>query len=314
MRRQKKEFPRTDEFKDFIKNILVVAVTTDEKKINTIITKDEYFKIFEEAFTSKDYNDKNNYERYEKIGDAIFDAGLIKYISSEYFRLYNSYISNGQMAYTKDWFKSNYRMMEYADRWEFQKYILGYDRKKSKMLSDVFEAFVGAIDAVFCKLEESEMAGFRYTNNLIKYIFSDKFSNGEFAIFFGDPDYYKEPVTIINEVLKNDLKYDVFMSDPKIPSEKGMYTIKMVITGKDFKKTYEATSEIRREAKTAVAQQVISDMKINYSTIMKEKRKVPPGEFHRQGDEWKIDVNGKEYSYKDMTLEKAELENLIEIT
>lgn len=150
---------RGQAFKSMISNILSRGRL--KPKYIDVLTSDESLKQYDQAFTSSYLDKKNNYERFEQIGDVTANKFLIWYI---YRRFPQLDCTEGVKVAAR--VKINYGSREMfapvADKLGFWPYISalteGTERNvyyrntnKKDLLEDVFESFIGCTEYLLDK-------------------------------------------------------------------------------------------------------------------------------------------------------------------
>lgn len=150
---------RGQAFKSMISNILSRGRL--KPKYIDVLTSDESLKQYDQAFTSSYLDKKNNYERFEQIGDVTANKFLIWYI---YRRFPQLDCTKGVKVAAR--IKINYGSREMfapvADKLGFWPYISalteGTERNvyyrntnKKDLLEDVFESFIGCTEYLLDK-------------------------------------------------------------------------------------------------------------------------------------------------------------------
>jgi dsRNA-specific ribonuclease len=166
-------------FKEFIKNILKLG----NIKISYIdkLISDEYIKEYDKVFTSKQINDKYNYEFYEQLGDAAVNKFIIYYS----YRRFPQLKSPDGLKFA-DKIKSNYgsgqSLAKIAEKYGFWEYITSTNQsretEKVSLLEDVFEAFFGATEYLideFVRYKDEEIYGIGYScvYKILKVMFDE---------------------------------------------------------------------------------------------------------------------------------------------
>jgi len=138
---------RDDRFYSFIQQILLRAGKFNSVILNKFFTL-EHKKLFEKAFTSKEFDSENNYEIYEFIGDSVLGNFFSSYFLKRFPILENS---DGVkiIARLKIKYGSKTELSKIASSLQFWDYISCTDEERNKkkihLLEDVFEAFVGVV-------------------------------------------------------------------------------------------------------------------------------------------------------------------------
>ena len=148
-------------FKVFVSNIFEQSYSsyikkiqkTNENVINNVnevvhkLTNGKNLEIFHSAFTSADVNPPSNYEWLENLGDTVHSTWLVHHIFQNYpeFRTKDGVRT---VARLKIKYCAGKELAKVADKQGFWEFIRASEsavsRDKSKLLEDVFEAFIGA--------------------------------------------------------------------------------------------------------------------------------------------------------------------------
>lgn len=299
------------EIVSFVKDLLKKIMPDNGKEIEAMIDDKKNQAFFINAFTSKTFNAINNYESLEKLGDTIFDTVLIKYVESEYFILKGKVISESQLAYTKDYHKSNFRMTLFAENLGLEPYIRrSKDKTDEKISADVFEALIGAIDKGFSSYYGDMTSSYKYDTAFILYLFSDKFAGGKFMIDFDDPNRYKDATTIVEEILKPNNKFQ--LGDVRvILCPDGLYRATRTITEQTEKgrksEEFVGLGYKKKQAKNDLSQRIVARYHIDYSKEIKKKQEVKvQSTFQLIDGKWQIIYLGKIYKYDTKDLREAQ--------
>ncbi len=109
------------------------------------ITDEEGMKIFTQAITTKDKNPRKNYERMEFLGDGIAKGC----ISSFLYHTLPDEDDQGKLTNARINLESKRSFARFAEDLGFWEFVRATDEeregKKTSILEDVFEAFIGAI-------------------------------------------------------------------------------------------------------------------------------------------------------------------------
>lgn len=194
-----------------------------DKFIRTLLKRANITKEFRREFTDPDAmimwdlvrthpscHPKNNYEELEFLGDGFIKAILNKYILK---RFAGNADSGGSDAVVDNHFSTNEgtfsklrRFIEkekplanFADQLGFWKYVKAdeetLNKHKQSTLSDVFEAFIGALASLIDERVRQGL-GFRYS-----YVFMAKLLDG--MPLEPTEDVLDDPVTRLNELYKS---------------------------------------------------------------------------------------------------------------
>lgn len=102
----------------------------------------QFLEMFETAFIHKSLGDRN-YELYEAYGDRIIDANLYKLLIEEY-----GATSPNQLTILRNYFVSSTVFARFVEQLGFFSYIRSLEPLTEKVVSDVFESFVGVLTMV----------------------------------------------------------------------------------------------------------------------------------------------------------------------
>ena len=262
---------RRDKMDNFIESFLSKFFPDENLDISAIMKNEMIMKTFKRAFTPYVVDKVTNYQGLEKVGDMIFDILIIKYASSEYKKKMGKDIEAGQLAYIKDSIKADHIQAQIAEEMMLYKYITGgmrTIRDQENLMGEIFQAFLGALDFAFCTIEKSEIAGYPHINKCLQYFFSKDFANGRFVINITNPELYKDPSSIVQDIYG---KTEIRQTKNQIG---GFFyaTETIVIDGTAY--TFIAGSRVKREAKRNLSQQVIRERPFDFMTIGKKKIKI----------------------------------------
>lgn len=155
--------------------------------INLYLT-DENMKQFNKAFTHESFDPVNNYEYLETLGDITLNKCVIWYFHRRFPNLKNMPRANKIMTNLKTKNVARDKFSQLARRLQFQNYIRyksSEDPKKqfrksimdNNMLSDVFEAVMGALEDVIDTTEKIPCIGATPVYNIVASLLDqDEFS------------------------------------------------------------------------------------------------------------------------------------------
>jgi dsRNA-specific ribonuclease len=131
--------------------LLQNVIKIGSPKLTNILTNQEIFKMFSDAFTHETVNNKNNYEFYETLGDATLNKCVLWYISRRFPQIN---CPDGSDILTKLKIKtikseSFAAIAESLDFWNFisvEESLRLNPNKKRSILEDVCEAFFGVLE------------------------------------------------------------------------------------------------------------------------------------------------------------------------
>lgn len=263
--------PRDNTFKEVIKDFLLNG-NLKEKYLDILLTK-ESLELYAKAFTSntihsfldtsinkvvEDVNSEDNYEVYEKLGDAVFQ----NFIGWYSFRVFgqDTRVSKVKIYAT---IKSKYGSREefslIAEKLSFWNFISAsiYKKTHSKkaLLEDVFEAILGVTSLI---LDEKLRYGVGYS--ICYDILSNIFK--KYIVFETDFEELQDFVSKLNEFsLKHkDYKfvYDAFKDDRLTITT--IYRIMPDNTRFEFSK---GTAANKANSKQAAAKEALNKLKKN---------------------------------------------------
>lgn len=208
--------PRGEEFKQFIRKFALDGINFE---FIDILMSDYSLDIFNQVFTSRSANEKLNYEMFEQLGDVSVNKFVVNYMYKKFPQLRNSE-GVDVVAKLKMRWASKENLQFIADRlgmWNFiTASIEERSRKRKKLLEDVFESIIGAIEFIidehFEKNNSSPNLSFIGVGyNVVYLILTKIFNTLNISIKYED---LVDAKTRINEVLANEkIEYESDM-DP----------------------------------------------------------------------------------------------------
>lgn len=171
--------------KDFLRKVFKFS-KLDEKYVY-ILT--DGIEMYRSAFISPTFDPQNNYELYEKLGDATANEAIVWYFYTIFPQL-RCPAGVKVIASLKNLYASTEYFSKFAETLGFWPYVKATDderksrEKKQKLLEDVFEAFLGAT-----KLILLEKFGFYGTGNEIVYSLIKSLLD-EYTISLEEEDLY----------------------------------------------------------------------------------------------------------------------------
>jgi len=166
---QKYQGKRDDSFKTIIQKIIVLAKIP--KIQHQIFLSEKSMKLFSTAFTHSSFDEKDNYEYFEIIGDQIVNTSVVKYIINRFSHLQQSPENVKVIARLRINLISTKVLSDLALKLGFWDFISSdlFNRKikKKKLLEDCFEAFIGTLWTIF-ETEVDCDTGYRYCYNIIE--------------------------------------------------------------------------------------------------------------------------------------------------
>jgi len=171
-----------------------------EKYLQVLITPNA-IKMYQTAFTSKNYDAVNNYDLYEFIGDAILGNIIVKYFHDNFPQLQCSAevktLSRLKIVHTcSESFSEIALNLNFLPRIKATVEELNDDDKVQHLLEDVFEAFIGVTDIILTNHFHLSGIGHQIVKNFIDLIFNNK------TISFAPEDLY-DAKTRLKELFDN---------------------------------------------------------------------------------------------------------------
>lgn len=171
--------------KDFLRKVFKFS-KLDERYVYILTDKIEMYRA---AFISPSFDPLNNYELYEKLGDATANEAIVWYFYTIFPQL-RCPAGVKVIASLKNLYASTEYFSKFAETLGFWPYVkatadeIKSKEKKQKLLEDVFEAFLGAT-----KLILLEKFGFYGTGNEIVYSIIKSLLDG-YKISLEEEDLY----------------------------------------------------------------------------------------------------------------------------
>lgn len=211
---------RGDDFRNLIKGIISKGVR--EKYVECLMSEDS-MKLFGMAFTASSADMKDNYERFEQLGDVTANKFIVWYA---YRRFPQLDCTGGVKIVAR--LKINYgakvTFAKLAENLGFWNYISAAEegdvknmkyrlRNKKDLLEDTLESFVGCIEYI---LDKEFMPGVGY--GIVYTILADIFDKLDISLRFEDLYDAKTRLKETFDLYKNALGTWMFI-DYKVPIE-----------------------------------------------------------------------------------------------
>lgn len=167
---EKYQGPRDESFKNMLRLVFQKS-KLNMKTINKIIIDP----LFNQAFTHKSFDNENNYEILELLGDASLTKNIVWYI---FDRFPDLHCPEGVkvLSRLKINFVSKQTYSSIADKLNFWDFIsadtLTRSTMKKTLLEDVFESFFAVTELVLDKLERRGI-GIEFSRQIISSLFDD---------------------------------------------------------------------------------------------------------------------------------------------
>jgi dsRNA-specific ribonuclease len=180
-------------FREFILEQLKIAKINE--KYREQFTDPEGLKLFQKSFTHETFDEKENYEILEFIGDGIAKGVLSQYIP----RRFPNLIGEGIYSKTRRYLEQSKTLSVFARKRGFWEHVrangIKLEKDRNKILEDVFEAFIGALVTLVDDRIKNGI-GYNYAYNYITA------SLDEMQIDPYDEKTQDDAVTRIHEPLK----------------------------------------------------------------------------------------------------------------
>lgn len=206
----------------FIKNIIKRGM--NEESIDKLLQSS--LNRFQAAFTSKDYNRKQNYEFFEQIGDLSINKFIVGYMANRFPQLRSSQ-GVGVLANLRILYGSKDTLSKMSEKYEMDKYVLCTQEEKvdknkfRSILEDVFEAFFGALEF---SIDEMWYNGLGYIT--VYTILKTMFDELDISIEYED---LVDAKTRLNE-LKDEYKFNIKYVDGRL--ENGNFVTTLYVNNK----------------------------------------------------------------------------------
>jgi len=158
-----------ENLKNFLKNELLVKILPNEELREKMVS-DDAMKIWEFVFTHETYNPNlgENYEEYEKLGDAVMAHNFIKYLMKRFPK-----IDKKEISEMKNFYLSKPEQARVSLSLGLQKYVRSGIKSTTHVFEDLLEALFGGLEEIGDKVFKFG-AGNGLAFNLITYIFKNQ--------------------------------------------------------------------------------------------------------------------------------------------
>lgn len=208
----------SDAFRDFIDKQLERAKIN--KPYRELLTKPKAMEVFLRAFTHPSFDEVNNYQTLEFIGDGLIKGVLSQYIPRRFPELaagtteFSKKTGEGVLSKTRRFLEQRKTLSDFGLNLGFWEHVRAdedtKETKRKEVLEDVYEAFCGALAENIDNLIMSEL-GYKYVYNYTKLMLDDM----EIDITSENLD---DPITRLNELYKaNELRKGISMKWNDVP-------------------------------------------------------------------------------------------------
>jgi len=180
-------------FKDYIYNLLDTHADLNERTLD-YVTNDENMKIISSAFTALSADSVNNLEVLEQLGDLTANKFIVWYMYKR-FPFLKCHEGIKVVARLRINYGSKQSFYKIAEDLGFFPLISAstddITRRKKKLLEDVFEAFLGAIELI---LDNDSVVGVGYhcVYNILSKIFDKMFISLKYEDLYDSKTRLKE--------------------------------------------------------------------------------------------------------------------------
>jgi dsRNA-specific ribonuclease len=253
-----------------------------KEAINLYLT-DENLKHFANAFTHPSFDDINNYEYYETLGDATLNKCMVWYFHRRFPELKKQQGANKIMTNLKTQNVSRDKFSDLSRRLEFQNYIrfkaIEDPKRKminvidKKMLTDVFESVMGCLEDIIDNTEKIPGIGATPIYNILSTLMDqDKSITLESA-------KVSEPKTQLLQLFETKRWPQILFKDRKIEEDQNgtklsYYYVSVILefpdpnTNNPVKITMpEQKSLKKKDAEKAVAKAALELLKTKYNIV-----------------------------------------------
>ena len=261
--------PRDDSFKKIIKDFLLNG-NLKEKYLDLLLTP-ESLELYDKAFTSntinshldtvmnkviEDVESTNNYEMYEKLGDAVFQ-NFIGWYAFRYIHQDTRVLQVRVIATIKSKYGSKEEFSPIAEKLGFWNYISAsiYKRMhdKKSLLEDVFEAIIGVSSFI---LDEKLRHGVGYAicYDILTNIFN------KYIIIETEFEELQDCVSKLNEFSNKYKQYKfkyVFLKEDRLTTT----TIYRIMDDNSLDKFATGSAANKANSKQAAAEQALNKLK-----------------------------------------------------
>lgn len=150
-----------EDIREFVANILIERGKVDAMQVHTILDTKGVM-LMRQAFTHWTMQNEPNYEFLETTGDALFNHIVVRYLPRRFPSLYTAHNASHKMTEALKLYTSREIAPEFTNklkldtvlRWcsfwyKCDQYSVAQISMNAKVKTDVFEAFIGAVEQLF---------------------------------------------------------------------------------------------------------------------------------------------------------------------
>ena len=281
--------PRDNRFKALILSLLKRGNL--KSKYLDILTSDEYIKEYSDAFTAKTANPKDNYERYEQLGDLSINKFVVQY-AYEIFPQLRCSEGVKVVARIRINYGSAIQLSNIARKlgfWDFisaaeegvsdRKDMYFRSRHVIQLLEDCLESFIGCTEFLVDKAMNAHGIGYPIVYTILKSIFNEHVNISiKFQDLYDAKTRFKETFDLYKDIgswkiLTNKIKQpdEKFIHESKaflIPPKLGTRPIKKIEDGLEmlyphsrWKLIGVGQNPVKSESERIAAEQAIETLK-----------------------------------------------------
>ena len=195
-------------FKKMLETILVQRSKMAPKYIEKILS-DEGLKVFDQAFTHATYDEVNNYEVYELLGDSTINKCVVWYLTRRFPQLKNP-AGVAIISKLKTDLVSKKTFCMLGDKLGLWEYVSCSEEVRKtnmkKTLEDVFESFIGALEFLLDGIREG--CGYSFCYNIVTSLFDEINISLKYQDIYDAKTRLKELFDFQKGKTMNDMKYN----------------------------------------------------------------------------------------------------------
>lgn len=243
---------------NFIRDLLTKSLKED--MVDKILSTS--FDRFKAAFTSKDYNEHENYEFFEQLGDLSINKFIVTYMGYRFPQLKSSN-GVGVLASLRILYGSKDTLSSLSEKYGMDKFIICtqeemMDKNKFRnILEDVFEAFFGALEYSIDKLWYQGL-GYVFVYDLLSKLFDELYISIDY-------ENLVDAKTRLNE-LKDEYKINIKYKDSRLND--GMFVTELYV---ENKLAGRGLSNMKKNSQILAAEEALNWIEKN----LKIKKEIP---------------------------------------
>jgi dsRNA-specific ribonuclease len=250
--------PRDNSFKNFLINIFKLMDISDQF-LNQYIT-DESMKLFNVAFTSSTVDEQHNYEPFEQMGDSTIGKFIVWSSYEKFPQLRGKPEAVEIIARMKINLGSKDNLSQIAEDLGMWKFISASEeyrhRSKKKLLEDVFEALIGAVEYVIYYYSDSNRSQPGLAYLMVYTLLSKLFEPYTLSINYNILVDSKNRLKGVFDQYKDQLGSEaVYVSERILKYDKNIFITKVYDQHKNF--LGEGAAALKKDAEKKAAEMAI---------------------------------------------------------